>query len=169
MIADYCGFLREAAFILTMLCESPPDERRDVFETLVGVESESSATYVVLVHALADSSGTRTPWHGEAGRLTASLHACFESLVRSGATLLDVTTNENAADIRRRCSRIQEATRMLDRSWHESQEPLRTEQLLRSIEGDVSALNRSLESGGVGTLDRDQGRPNVARTPTPSR
>ena len=169
LIADYCGFLREAAFVLTMLSESPPAERRDMFDTLVGVESESSATYVVLSHALADSSAPQTRWHGEAGHLTESLHACFEALVNSGATLLDVTATENAPDIRRQCDRIQDATQTLGRSWHESQEPLRTERLLRSIEGDVSALNRSLESGGVGTLDRDQGRPNVARTPTPSR
>lgn len=144
IVADYCGFLREAAFVFSQLCKGPTVERREEFETLVGVEADSSVTYVALLHAVAYTSDQR--WSREAGRLTRSLHATLGALVQAGATMLSSTVPERSPSVLRQCRQIEEATWAVDRSWQERRELPLTEKLLRSVQLEIIAWDRSLQS-----------------------
>lgn len=131
IIADYCGFLREAAFVFTGLCQAPAAQRRDEFDTLVGVESDSSVTYVALLHTVADSADRE--WSLATGQLTRSLNATLGALVHAGATVLASGEGELPAPVLRHCRRIEKGTWAVDRSWQERRDPMDTERLLRSL------------------------------------
>lgn len=136
LVADYCGLLREAAFVVGVLCEAPFDQRDEEFNALIDVEAESRATYEALLVALSSGSDTQ-----QLRDLTALLHAMFKEFLHVGATLRAWNAQQLPSRVVRRWGAAEDSTWSLVRSWENTRDPLVVAAALRAIQLEVLAID----------------------------
>lgn len=144
LVADYCGLLREAAFMVGILCEAPSDERHEEFAALMDVEAESRATYEALLVVLASGSDT-----SQLRALTALLHAMFEEFLHVGGTLRAWRAQHLPSRVVERWSAAEDSTRSLVRSWEKTRDPLVVAGALREIQLEALAIDEYMMAAAI--------------------
>lgn len=153
LLADYCGMLREAAYVLTGLADAPPARRREDFDALVGVHAESQAVRCALSNAVPEMSSERAdPWRGIVQELTGAVQALFDELVGIGSAI-DGWPGPLPAEVFDHCRLVESTSKALERAWQEQHDPVAVERHLWSVRLGVAAVEQALD--GASLLERD--------------